>query len=202
MYNKDIVSNIERHTTKLYDKYQTPELVYHNLAHTKRVVKRAVEIAANYPLNNVESFILMAAAWFHDCGHLFGPAADHEKRSVLVMREFFVNEVIDEDIIESIEQCILSTEMPNAPKSLLEEILCDADSYHLATDEFLQINKMVKGECELRNKLSPLNWNEDTLDLLEQQVYFTTYCRELLEDGKRKSIALMRKFINDNSIKK
>jgi len=202
MQNQKLTSDIQAYVTELYDQNQTPDLVYHNLAHTRRVVKRTIEIASHYELDSKNLFIVTAAAWFHDCGHLFGCAENHEDRSVKMMRNYFEDKDTEENTIQAIEHCIRSTELPNKPESLLEEILCDADSYHFATEEFLQTNKMVKREFELRNHVYPSNWNDETLSLLEQHVFFTGYCKNLLEEGKIKNIEIVRKFINDRSVNK
>jgi len=202
MYNHDLINLIAAHVTNLYEQYQTPELVYHNLAHTRRVVKRTNEIAAQYSLNEEELFIVTAAAWFHDCGHLFGQAKFHEDRSAVIMRDFLEKEMIGKNLINLIEQCILSTKLPNKPKSFLEKIICDADSYHLGTDEFIQTNKMVKRELELRKQSILLNWNEDSIKLLEHQVYFTTFCKELLDEGIKKNISILKKQIKEDSVGK
>ena len=167
-----------------------------NLNHTKTVALRANEIALNYSLTETEFFIVASAAWFHDVGHLFGPAAAHEEKSVIAMRTYMVKHGLDSGILNSIEQCILATKLPQDPKSLPEEIVCDADCYHLGTNEFYIINEQVKKEFELRNNLPPVNWDESTVHLLEQHTYFTPYCQALLDAGKQKNIEFLRKKLN------
>jgi len=185
-----------KYVTSIYEQNKTAFLVYHNLLHTKKVLSRAKEISSNYPLTTEELFIVTAAAWFHDIGHLFGAAAGHERRGIIVMRGYLEKEGVEPATLDSIEQCILSTKLPNDPKSLLAEILCDADCYHLGTDEFHIVNEQVKTEFELRNHELPLNWDEATLHLLEQHKYFTPYCFGLLETGKQKNIHFLRKKLN------
>jgi predicted metal-dependent HD superfamily phosphohydrolase len=191
LHSEELTNHIAVYVNGLFRRYQKPILLYHNLAHTKDVVARANEIAAKYSLNKSELFIIIVAAWFHDCGHLFGPAAGHEERSALIMRNYFSEKKIEENILYDIEQCILATKLPYNPKSLLAQIVCDADSYHLGTSEFLITNELVKKEFQLRNNYLPTNWEESTLLLLTNHTFFTTYCKALLEQGKQKNIALM-----------
>ncbi|MEP7144400.1 MAG: HD domain-containing protein [Ferruginibacter sp.] len=190
---------IAAYVSGLYGKFQTPQLVYHNLAHTENVIQKTNEISLNYSLNETDLFILSSAAWFHDCGHLFGPAKNHEVKSALIMRVYMKSIGLEEKMIQMVWQCILSTKIPNEPKSLLAEILCDADLYHLGTDEFLITDGLVRKEFELRNAFLPSSWEENTLSFLEHHTYFTAYCRALLEKGKLKNTALMREMINRKS---
>ena len=69
--------------SRLFQQYQTPIHVYHNLYHTKTVALRANEIALNYSLTEKEFFIVASAAWFHDVGHLFG--LPHMRKKVLLL---------------------------------------------------------------------------------------------------------------------
>jgi predicted metal-dependent HD superfamily phosphohydrolase len=193
---EELSIQMQEYVTSLFKQYQTPIHIYHNLHHTKTVVLRANEIALNYALTETEPFIVAAAAWFHDVGHLFGPAAGHEERSVIAMRTYLKKQGLEPGILNSIEQCIFATKIPQKPKSLLEEIVCDADCYHFGTDEFDSTNELVKKEFELRNSFLPLNWNAATILLLEQHTYFTAFCRRLLQAGKRKNIYSLRKKLN------
>lgn len=56
-----LVHQTATYVTELYKKYQTTDLLYHNLEHTETVVSRTDEIAANYSLSDTELFILSAA---------------------------------------------------------------------------------------------------------------------------------------------
>jgi predicted metal-dependent HD superfamily phosphohydrolase len=177
----------------LYKKYQTAILLYHNLEHTQTVIARTNEIAANYSLKEEEIFILLAAAWFHDTGHLFGEARDHEERSVSIMRDYLKANGAGVRIIELVKACILATKIPQNPGSLLEEIICDADIYNLGTEDFFRTDKLLKREIELRNNasLDDWNWDKKTLELLENHKYFTRYCQVILEKGRQRNIEII-----------
>lgn len=68
---KLLSKEIPIYVSAVFYKYIKPELVYHNLEHTIRVVERTLEIVNYYKLGATERFILLAASWFHDTGHLF-----------------------------------------------------------------------------------------------------------------------------------
>ena len=165
--------------------------MYHNLEHTKTVVRRTSEIAANYHLSETELFILSAGAWFHDTGQLIGGTNLHEDRSVILMKKFLQTKRYKKEILDKIESCICATKLPQQPKSLLEEIVCDADTYNLGTEDFLKTDELLKKEFELRNM--PIdNWEEKTLNLLLSHKYFTPYCQMLLNKGREENIDLVR----------
>src|SRR3954453_22140335 len=91
MNNNNFCKEIENYVTGLFEKAHNPNLIYHNLTHTKTVVERSGEIAEHYHLSERDMMILWAAAWFHDTGHLFTDAAHHEEKSVEVMKGFMMN---------------------------------------------------------------------------------------------------------------
>jgi predicted metal-dependent HD superfamily phosphohydrolase len=188
------LTQVAVYVRRLYKQNQTPVLLYHNIEHTKTVVKRTYEIAANYILDGTEMFILFAAAWFHDTGHLFVKPLHHERRSVSIMKDFLKTK-IDKQIMDAIAGCIMATKMPHHPKTLKEEIICDADTFNLGTREFIYTDMQLKKEFELRNNIPVNGWEESTLNMLVQHTYFTPYCRRLLNKGKQKNIEIVSKRI-------
>ncbi len=195
IYNKEMIQPVAEYVTGLFISNQPKNLVYHNLAHTITVVERAEEIATNYLLSDQDYFILLSAAWFHDCGHLFVPAKGHEKKSVQEMKTYMENVNADKEIVSRIEECIASTKFPTNPQSLLAAILCDADLYHLGTDEFRVTDQLIKKELELQKSELLQHWNINTLAMLEKHQYFTEYCRILLSKGKLENIARVKDWI-------
>jgi predicted metal-dependent HD superfamily phosphohydrolase len=193
MDNK-LYKKIEDYITDLFIQNQTPALVFHNLEHTQNVVKRSQEIAGHYKVSENEMLILFAAAWFHDTGHLFTEPAKHEEKSVDIMKKFMKEHVEEEETIKKIEDCILATKAPRNPKNLLEEIICDADTYHLGTKDFKKNNSLVFEEFKLRlGEANLVQFNEGTIKMLEDHRFYTTYCKELLDKTKKKNLKKLKK---------
>ncbi|MBL7867193.1 MAG: HD domain-containing protein [Flavobacterium lindanitolerans] len=186
------LENISNYVENIYRDYGCSYLLYHNLDHTKQVVFRAKEIAQHCNLNGCDRFIVLAAAWFHDIGHLCGDIALHEEKSVEIMREYFKGKPIDDHIIACVEACIMATKMPVAPSNLLEEILCDADTFHLGTSDFFETDKCVWDEMELRTG-EPVTYRiEKSIGFLTSHKFFTPYCQKKLQDGKVRNILCLR----------
>ena len=166
-YNK-LYKKIEEYVTGLFEQMHEPALVFHNLEHTQNVVKRTKEIAGHYKVTEDEMLILFTAAWFHDTGHLFTEPSKHEEMSCEIMRKFMTGKVDDEKIIDQVEACILSTKFPRNPKNLLQQIICDADTYHFGTKDFRNTNKRAFEEQSLRSgENDPAKFNEETIKMLE-----------------------------------
>ncbi len=187
-YHK-IEKRIEEHVTGLYEQMQTPALSFHNLDHTKNVVKYTNEIAAHYNVSEKELLVLRAAAWFHDTGHLFTDPSKHEEMSVDIMKKFMKDLTDDEQAIADIAGCIMATKFPRNPQNLLQQIICDADTYNFGTKEFKETNKKAFEELKLRNGGADLDkFNQDTVKLLQTHTFYTSYCSELLNKRKDKNI--------------
>jgi HD superfamily phosphodiesterase len=194
----EVLRQVQGYVESLYIKYQTAELLYHNLEHTQKVVQRCNEISAAYIIDKTDIFILTGAAWFHDTGQLFGAPSGHEERSVEIMKEYLEKKVDDIAITEAIAGCIMATKISHHPKTLPEKIICDADTYDLGTADFIHTDDRLKKELQLRDYIATKAWDSNTLNMLKKHKYFTVYCRELLNKRKEKNIALVIKRLRDN----
>jgi predicted metal-dependent HD superfamily phosphohydrolase len=195
--NNGIIKDSEKHVQDLFDKYYQDNLVFHNIEHTRSVVQRVQEIASHYDLNEREMQELLVAAWFHDTGHLLTEPANHEEKSIEIMKAFITPKVDDEEFVQKVARLIKMTKLPPSPQTLQDKIICDADTYHFGVDDFKKTNKAMKKELTLR-KMNTLvmDWEKNTLELLQRHQFFTTYCQELLQAGKEKNIQKFRKKVN------
>ncbi|MCA6074406.1 HD domain-containing protein [Fulvivirga sedimenti] len=167
------------------------EFSYHNLDHTIQVVNAVEEISRKSQLNPLEFENVIIAAWFHDTGYQVD-VNRHEIESARIMREQLNSWDVSEERIRQIEQIILSTQMPQAPKTLPAKILCDADLYHLADPEFLKKSESLRKEINLtcNKKINQKEWTRMTCEFIDSHCYFTEYGRKVL--APRKEIILSR----------
>lgn len=195
-----VIKKVEAYVTELFERTPHPKLVYHNLQHTQKVVNRTKEIAAHYNLIESDMMVLIVAAWFHDTGYLFNEVAMHEEKSAHLMNDFMKDLIPDRDILNNIEECILATKGPVKPANLLQQILVDADTYNFGTKEIDTTNKQVYDEHVIRNgNMSKKDWDKQTIKMLENHHYYTSYCKELLMDRKKKNIKKIKKSIQIDS---
>ena len=197
----NIYKQVRDHVTNLFEANKKPKLIFHSLEHTLEIVKRAEEIAGHYKLSEKEMMAVYIAAWFHDTGHLFTTPDVHEEKSVELMKSFMQSNFPDPELITLIEGCILATKRSVAPVTLLQQIVCDADTYHLGTKNFKKTNKQVRKEATIDNAMSKTDWDVKTLEFLENHQYYTSYCIELLNKGKQENIERLRRKIAENTVK-
>lgn len=189
------MSKIAEYVIHLFNSQATCELCYHNLEHTKAVVKNATEMADFYHLKNKERFVLLAAAWFHDTGQLFGPMEGHEERGAYIMEQFLRSHKIDTNIRMEINNAIMVTQINRKPANLIEDILRDSDVYHLGTKDFRQIGEIVWKETEQRSGQIISDKLQKSLDFLNKHCFYTTYCKDRLFSGKKANIEYLKGLI-------
>jgi predicted metal-dependent HD superfamily phosphohydrolase len=190
----DLSARLERHVQDYFHSRKTSRLPYHNLDHTLIVVEAASQMADHYQISDRDRFVIVAAAWFHDLGY-FVNADNHEEYSVHLAQEFLHELQVEPETIALISDAILTTRIPQLPKTRLQEILCDADLFHFGIDDFWQLSKRLRKELELRENrpISKAEWRERTLETLGNHQYFTDYCKLLLGNGKNENINRLQK---------
>ncbi|GAA4320842.1 Pycsar system effector family protein [Compostibacter hankyongensis] len=189
------LDKIRQHVRAFYRLNDQGRFVYHTLEHTENVVSAAVRIAHHYRLNDEDLFVVMAACWFHDTGYYTGDGSGkgHEDRGAEMAAQFLRELQIPEPQIKRVQDCILATRIPQQPATLPEQIVCDADLFHLGTDGFAACNKLMRREAETlqQHKISKEDWRLGTIRFLSDHHYHTDYCRELLGPQKRRNIELL-----------
>jgi len=187
---EQIVNDIAQHVTAIYRDHVDSSLTYHNLDHTKGVVKATEQIAAHYRLSEDDLLAVYAAAWFHDVGYILSGANDHEASGAKAAAEFLSEKNVGDEIIGKMKGCIMATKMPQSPKNLLEEITCDADLFHLGSEKYKDISKLMRKEKEISTGIifSGAEWRAENIKFLQSHHYFTTYAQALLKQGKENNI--------------
>ena len=135
----DYATTLERtqhYVRKFFDSHVNDRLHYHSVKHTERVVEAARQIAQHYQLNEADFFTVSVAAWFHDIGYLTGEQLGHEERGARMAQSYLLGEGLEQPAIDDIRRCIIATQLPQRAVTLTEQIVCDADLYHLGTGEF------------------------------------------------------------------
>ena len=184
---------VEEHVVKYFQSHRDSQLPYHNLDHTRGVVKAAMQIADHSQLNERDFFIVITAAWFHDVGYFHG-VENHEKKGAEIAQDFLYRLDVDKETIQTICDCILASTLPQKAQTKLEEIVCDADLFHLGTDDFLEKNKLIRKEMENRkgHSISKNEWRKSTIQFLINHHYYTDYCQLLLNEKKKEHIERLR----------
>jgi len=168
--------------------------VFHNLDHTRDVVN-AVQVVgqhANLSADEMESALI--AAWLHDVGYEQG-SKNHERASAKKAQELLETLGAPQHKIAEVTDAILATHMPQHPRTKVSKVLCDADLFHLATEQCQQKSNMLKAEREAlgTSEISNEDWTNSTIDFMENHAYHTSYGQTVLEERKRKNIKKLKK---------
>jgi predicted metal-dependent HD superfamily phosphohydrolase len=160
---------------------------FHTLQHTQEVVAASETMADYYHLEDEDRFALTLAAWFHDTGYSGGHAAGHENLSIELAAKFLNEHKVHQNILDKVIGCINATRLPQNPNSLIEQIICDADLFHLGTGDFREKNKLLREELnDFGNlDLSKKDWRKKNIEFLSKHNYFTSYAKENLDPLKQ-----------------
>ena len=93
-------------------------------------------------------------------------------------------------IVAQVQGCIRATRLPHSPRNLLEEIVCDADMFHLGSATFGVKNKLLRLEKEYLagREIPGGEWRKENIRFLIAHEYFTDFARLLLDETKHKHL--------------
>lgn len=179
---------------------ELPEnMVYHTSAHARYVVKAVQHVGKVSGLNEGELNCVKLCAWFHDVGYV-DSYNDHETKSAKIAEEFLSSNEVSAEDIEIVKNAILATRIPQSPKGIIAEVLCDADMLHLSgPDYYEQVDKMRDERKRVEGiKLSRTQFNEISVIFFGKHKYHTKYGKTVLQQGKEKNLVMIKDQIEKN----
>jgi predicted metal-dependent HD superfamily phosphohydrolase len=167
---------------------------FHTFEHAEAVVKACKEIGVASRLSDEELEVVTLAACFHDIGYV-ETVEGHEENSVEIAVSFLRANGFPEHKIAQVAGCIRATKMPQAPKSPMEQLLCDADIAHLASRDFLKLSELIRFEIEhqIGRKLSEIEWLTMNTNFIAGHRYFTPYAQAKFREQLEKNVATLKK---------
>ena len=185
--NKSLISAAEQYVVNLFSQKIGKDFSFHSFNHTREVVLHTELIAGNYELSEEDHTALILAAWFHDSGYSAGLKKMHEEESQKIATEFLRKHNAPQPLINKVNGCIIATRMPQSPSSLIEQIICDADLFHLGTKDFKERNKLLRQEINSieGEKIGKKEWVNLNIEFLDRHRFFTDYAREMLDPVKK-----------------
>ncbi len=168
------------------------DLLYHGAHHTFHVVKASNRLAIGEKINKHDYNLLITAAYFHDCGFLY-QYKKNEPIAMKIAQEELPKFDYTQEEIEIIVNIIAATQSHIEPKTLIEEIMCDADHDYLGTTDYHKIASTLREELKLQNIIySELEWIELQHDyLLNRHRYYTKTAIDTRQEQKTKIIEEM-----------
>ncbi|MBT8382250.1 MAG: HD domain-containing protein [Ignavibacteria bacterium] len=203
MSTEKILSDVKKFVGTKFREEGQDENLYHNLTHTAEVVNAVQEIAEASGVGDEDMEVLLIAAWFHDLGFI-DRCDGHEDIGKNYAKIFLEEKKYPSDKIHKIQSLIEATRLPRNPKNLMEEVICDADLYHLGTSEFKTKGDLLKKEIETKQgkEISDENWLDISLNFFEEHKFYTDYAKNKYEIQKNINKAKIEKVLNKMKKKK
>lgn len=190
----DLINKVEKFVTKYINDNLDATFVYHNIAHTQRVVGKVQELIENesITISDNEKQQLIIAAWFHDTGFT-KTIQGHEKESVQIAEDFLTSENVSETDIKAISKIIMATQMGYEPKSILEGLIKDADCAHVSSKKYEDYTSLLRKEWELTldKKASKTEWIEENIKFLTNHTFYSPLAASKWEKRKGKNLATL-----------
>src|SRR5690606_7932346 len=115
--------------------------------------------------------------------------------SAEIARDFLKSENADEELINEVSRCILATKFnANEPADILEKIIKDADTSHLAKGYFEETSEFLRQELKLQNikNYSPQEWIEENIKLFTQlHKFHTSYALKNWQKKKDENLLML-----------
>ncbi|MBL7828550.1 MAG: HD domain-containing protein [Saprospiraceae bacterium] len=181
--------------SKLRDEL-SDKLHYHGVHHTLDVLKMAAEIAENEGVGSHNITLVKTAALYHDCGFVENKHEGHEAVGCRIVRENLPGFGYTATDIETICSMIMATKIPQSPKNILEEILCDADLDYLGRKDFFQIGQTLFEELQAYHLLNDEQaWNRLQVSFLSAHRFHTTTNKLLREPVKLRYLEDLKELV-------
>ena len=185
----DILKISEDYAKNLLKDKLSSVYTYHNLDHTIQVVDKIKILAKEENISPEDTENLLLAGWFHDLGYV-DDANNHEEESRKIASDFLKQHRFPEERIAKIGELILATDKFYKPKNHLEEIIKDADMYHLASDDYFRICENLRQEIKEvhHQKFSKLQWAELNITFFAKHQFYTKFAKENWQPEKEKNV--------------
>lgn len=185
----DILKISEDYAKNLLKDKLSSAYTYHNLDHTIQVVDKIKILAKEENISPEDTENLLLAGWFHDLGYVDN-ADNHEEESRKIASDFLKQHQFPEERIAKIGELILATDKFYKPKNHLEEVIKDADLYHLASDDYFRICENLRQEIKEvhHQKFSKQQWSELNIVFFSKHQFYTKYAKENWQPIKEKNV--------------
>ncbi len=164
---------------------------YHNVKHTKYVLKQAEIISKHEGVTGRDLELVKIAALYHDTGFL----KDRENHELLSCN--FVSQDLEESLpeeeIDKISGMIMATKIPQNPIHITQKIIADADLEYLGSENFFRFSRNLYQELLHYNpSLTLKEWDEIQIDFLTNHSYHTNYCQQMKEPIKKINLEMVK----------
>jgi uncharacterized protein len=175
-----------RYALERLDHELPPQRCYHSIDHTRdEVAVMTARLAALSNIGGMELLLLQTAAYYHDIGFVVSHV-EHEEAGVRIATATLPAFGYSPAHIRQVGALIRATRLPQRPRTLVAQIIADADLDVLGRDDFLVRNRALRQELANYGKhFSDVGWYSQQLSFIRQHRYWTAAARGLRDMMKQ-----------------
>jgi len=171
------------------------DLHYHGMHHTLDALKTCDLYLRHIKIDPHDARLLRLGILFHDIGFTISNE-EHEYKGSIIARDLLTQFGFKTKDIDVIVGLILSTKIPQSPKTLLENMICYIDLDYLGRSDFYEISESLYEELQVTIGLKNKNdWNKIQVKFLEAHKYHTDFAIKNRQPEKEKRIMELKKLI-------
>ncbi len=174
----------------------SPDLSYHNAAHTEEVMREALFFAIKDGLGPRDIELIAIAAAFHDAGFLSKNTENEALGAKLAVAAMKEAGSYAEEEMKLVNGMILDTVVRSTPHGLkqipttrLSPYLLDGDMGNLGREDFFEKGENVFKELGISSRKSFL---KASLGMVEAHQWYSPAARNLREAQKQKNIEILK----------
>jgi len=189
-YHK-ILRKVAKAVEGIADQHSLPAMLFDNVDRIHYIVKSCEKIAGFTELLEEDYFILMVSAWFYELGTI----TRNSMSSTHLAIDFLSAHDISQPLIDRITALLAAVDSDNSPANELEEIIRDGVTYYYGKKSCNESFELERKEKELveQTVVDRLIWLQQKLIILQKHKYYTIFCQQSLDEGKRKNIVELEK---------
>ena len=186
---------LRKKSLKLLSTQLSKDLCYHGIHHTLDVLKVINQYIKREKIQAQDAKLLRIGALLHDIGFTVS-YTDHELISVEIATKLMSELGFSKEHIKTVNGLILSTQVPQKPKNILEKIICDSDLDYLGRSDFYSKSNLLFKELKTyANIESKLEWNKLQVKFLKSHKYHTKFANKYRQPQKMNRILEIEKQI-------
>lgn len=172
------------------------DLHYHGVHHTLDALKTCKVYLRHNQVNTHDAKLLRLGVLLHDIGFT-ETTHEHEQKGSEIAKRMLTDYGFPTEDIDVIVGLILTTKVPQNPKTLLEKIICDVDLDYLGRSDFYAISNQLFQELKALDVIDDFDeWNKLQIRFLEAHRYHTDFAIENRQPQKEQRIKELKKLVS------
>ncbi len=171
------------------------DLHYHGVHHTLDALRTCKVYLKHNNINTHDAKLLRLAVLLHDIGFT-ETTDDHEQKGAEIAMRLLSPYDFSAQDMDVINGLILTTKIPQQPKTLLEKIICDVDLDYLGRSDFYEIGNQLFKELKSLSVIDDFDqWNKLQIKFLEAHSYHTDFAIKNRQPQKELRIEELKKLV-------